>query len=178
MDFATKNNFVVKHASVTYFEEDKKLFTKVFPSSPLIPDLAKVNQFNKKHLDERMLLELLNNVCPETILENRGIAIPAGTTPIDKEVEAQKELLNAASLNDIDYLRKKEIVKALGLKAKSQKHDAIDEALKAYIKVLSPTPHETQTPAPTTDPAPEATIPEANEPIEEAKEDKKKQGLE
>jgi hypothetical protein len=112
------------------------LFIKVFPSSKLIPQLAKANQFNKKKLNERMLLELLKNVCGETILENRGIIKTVGTTPVDKKAEAQKDVLNVASLDDLSLTRKKEIVAVLELSLDSEEAEAIDIALTDYINTM------------------------------------------
>lgn len=136
MTFAEKNNFVVKNATDKYWDKDMTLFVKVFPSSKLIPQLAKANQFNKKKLNERMLLELLKNVCAETILENRGIIKASGTTPVDEKAEAQKEVLNAASLDDLSLTRKKEIVTALELDVDGEEVEAIDIALTDYINAM------------------------------------------
>jgi hypothetical protein len=73
MTFPEKNNFVVKHTSAEYFEADKKLYKRLYPDSRLTPELEKANQYNKEHLDGRMLLKILDVVCGETVLENRGI---------------------------------------------------------------------------------------------------------
>ena len=72
MDFIRKNNFIVNHGGAKYFEKDFELFKRLFPDSPIINSLAKANQYNKKNLDERMLLEILNVVCEEEVLDNRG----------------------------------------------------------------------------------------------------------
>ncbi|MDD5509023.1 MAG: hypothetical protein PHD25_11995 [Bacteroidales bacterium] len=73
MTFPEKNNFVVRHTNADFFDQDRKLFEKLYPDSPLIPELRKANQYNKTHLDGRILLKILDAVCGETVLENRGI---------------------------------------------------------------------------------------------------------
>lgn len=136
MDFAKKNDFVVKHTNIEFFNKDKEHFMKVFPYSPLVAELKKANQYNKKALQGRILLELLNNVCPESILEYRGLKKTTGTTPIDEKAEAQKELLNTPSLDDISLTRKKGIVKLLDLSVENEKAELIDTALNEYIKAF------------------------------------------
>jgi hypothetical protein len=64
-------NFINKHAGAEFFEQDKELFRKLFPQSKILGELERANQFNKKHLDERMLLQIGKCVCAESILENR-----------------------------------------------------------------------------------------------------------
>lgn len=71
MDFIAKNNFIVQHASADHFEADLATYKKVFPDSPIIPSLNRAEAYNKKQLDERMLLELLEAKGTAPILEGR-----------------------------------------------------------------------------------------------------------
>jgi hypothetical protein len=75
MKFETKNNFIVKHKNVKYFDADLILFKKVFPTHRLHDDLRRANDFNKHILDGKMLYELLNKVSPDDILKNRETPI-------------------------------------------------------------------------------------------------------
>jgi len=125
LSFIEKNNFVVQHASAEYFEKDKALFIKTFPHSPLIPSLQMVNQFNAKQLDERILLELLENVCCECILENRGIIADFGLS----ETEAQALVLN----NDIESLD----IEILAKVCKALKLTASDDTLESFIEAIT-----------------------------------------
>lgn len=88
MNFPEKNNFILKHASAKHFDADKALYKKIFPESRLNPELDRANQYNKEHLDERMLMEVLGVVCGETVLENRTAMKPKAEVkePATKEV--------------------------------------------------------------------------------------------
>jgi hypothetical protein len=68
-------SFINTHAGAEHFEQDKKLFKKLFPQAKILHELDNANQYNMKHLDERMLLQIGKCVCAETILENRGVIV-------------------------------------------------------------------------------------------------------
>jgi hypothetical protein len=71
MDFARKNNLVVKLTSANHFDSDMKLFKKHFPDHKLNKQLALVNHFSKSHLDGDMLLLLLDIMDDKAIIANR-----------------------------------------------------------------------------------------------------------
>jgi hypothetical protein len=71
MDFIEKNNFIVNNASEKHFKADFETFKKIFPDSPIIPSLERAEAYNKKQLDERMLLEILEARGTAPILEGR-----------------------------------------------------------------------------------------------------------
>lgn len=61
MDTLKKGNFVASHAGAEFFEEDLKLFKKTFPGkAALAAEFEKVEKFQKKQFDERILFELLD----------------------------------------------------------------------------------------------------------------------
>ena len=75
MKFKEKNDFVVKHTSVEYFDKDLELFKIHCSRSKLHSDLDRVNTWNKKKLDNLMLWELLDKVSADDILNNRSIEV-------------------------------------------------------------------------------------------------------
>jgi len=87
MDFIKKNDFIVKHKSEKYFEQDLCLFKQYFPESRLHPELKRASSYNKRTLDGYMLNDLLNKVSADDILSNRK---------------------KAATLNDLDSVDEKE----------------------------------------------------------------------
>ncbi len=92
MKFIEKNNFVVKHTSVNFFEKDYALFKEVCPESRLHADLKRVNSFTKQKLDGMMLLELLDKVSPEIILNNRKETSAVSEDPvIETEISSLQE---------------------------------------------------------------------------------------
>jgi len=72
MKFSEKNNFIVKHKTDQYFDQDAKLFSKKFPEHSLNLDIKRANSFTKRVLDGKILYELLDKVSPEEILSNRN----------------------------------------------------------------------------------------------------------
>ena len=71
MDFIKKNDFIVKHKSEKYFEQDLCLFKQHFPESRLHPELKRASSYNKRTLDGYMLNDLLDKVSADDILSNR-----------------------------------------------------------------------------------------------------------
>lgn len=71
MDFAQKNNAVIRLGNADMFEADKKLFDEKRPNSKLHKRLKGANHFNKKDLDEAMIFELLDHVTIDDIENNR-----------------------------------------------------------------------------------------------------------
>ena len=144
MDFGKKNDFVVLHTTDKYFDKDLMLYKKCFPASNIIPHLEAANEFNKKDLDGRMLLEMLDVVCGETIIENRGI-VKAGkkkAAPGDKQAELDH--LKALKREAIGKQNYKDVLKpmalALDLKLPDMKKATIIEALTRLWVELNPEP--------------------------------------
>ncbi|KAA6348450.1 hypothetical protein EZS27_004050, partial [termite gut metagenome] len=81
MDFIKKNNFIVKHRSIEFFDRDLDLFHKHLPYSKLDMELRRVNSYNRLKLDEKMLFELLEKVTPEEVLQNREKKSERNPTP-------------------------------------------------------------------------------------------------
>lgn len=146
MDFAKKNDFVVQQTTDKYFDKDLLLYKKCFPASDIIPHLEVANQFNKKDLDGRMLLEMLDVVCVETILENRGIV---------KDAKKEEIPIKAGELNHLKALKKEAIPKQnykvlrrmannLELKTPNQKKATLIDALNKQWEELNTTPPESE----------------------------------
>jgi hypothetical protein len=72
MNFAEKNNFVIKHADSKEFFKDLELFKKHFPNDRLNHDLARANSITYQRLDGSMLFRLLDKISPDEILANRN----------------------------------------------------------------------------------------------------------
>jgi len=71
MDFIKKNDFIVKHKSEKYFEQDLCLYKQHFPESRLHPELKRARSYNKRTLDGQMLHDLLDKIPSDDILSNR-----------------------------------------------------------------------------------------------------------
>ena len=90
MDFPEKNNFVTANASLAHFDADFATFKKIFPDSPIISSLSNAQAFNKKQLDERMLIEILDAVGADPILKGRNMPAPSKPTPPPSTTEPAK----------------------------------------------------------------------------------------
>ena len=138
MTAAEKINFVNEHQSAEFFEKDAELYRKIFPDSRLLPELSRANQYNKNHLDGRMLLEILDVVCGETVMENRGIVVDPAKGGEDEQI-----LINTFKKADLDkatYQDTKKWVKDLGLQVADQKGQTLLAALKAKQEELNSLP--------------------------------------
>ena len=143
MDFAKKNDFVVKHTTDKYFDKDLVLYKKCFPASDIIPHLEVANKYNKKDLDGRMLLEMLDVVCGETILENRGIVKEVKQKAGNKDKEAELNHLKALKKEAItkkNYKVLQIMANSLELKTLNQKKVTLIEALTKLWEELQPAP--------------------------------------
>ena len=107
MDFIAKNNFIVQNASADHFDADLATFKKVFPDSPILPALSRPEAYNKKQLDERMLLELLEAKGIDVVLQGRNVAKPVAK-PITKPA---KDVLPEAKDKSIKQKSPKETAK-------------------------------------------------------------------
>ncbi|MDA3912271.1 MAG: hypothetical protein PF448_13035 [Bacteroidales bacterium] len=154
ISFAQKNDFVTRYETENekHFNKDRELFLKVFPTSPLVAELHKANEFNRQRLDGRMLMELLKSVCFETILENRGIMSDVAKrekTKRKSEEEARKqaeeealkkaeamEELKSADLDEIKYKDAKSLIHRLSIDTPDMKGKTIIPALADYKKIL------------------------------------------
>lgn len=123
MTAAEKITFVNTHQSAEYFEKDADLYRRIFPASRLLPELARANQYNKQHLDGRMLLEILDVVCGDTVLENRGIVNDHKPPVVD---------ILSINLVNTAYQDRKRLVKDLGITTTDQKSETLLQALISY----------------------------------------------
>lgn len=140
LNFSDKNNFVVAHTSAKYFEKDAKLFRVTLPTSRLIIELGRANQFNKEKLDGRMLMEMLNFITPEKILKNRGVLKKkkAPTTPAVVLDPLKVEDLLSVDAKSLDYNKElKPLVKHLKLITKDKSKDALLAALRVYKESIT-----------------------------------------
>ena len=90
MNFTEKNNFILKHASASFFETDRKIYAALFPESKLNADLKNANKFTHKKLDERMLLEILNVKDGNYVLKQRKETKTTAARPAAKAAEKTK----------------------------------------------------------------------------------------
>jgi hypothetical protein len=97
--FAEKNSFIQREARPVKFDQDLKLFKKVFPDHKLIPVLENKNKYNSQQLHERMLLTLLQAKTPAEIRGKSKTAPP----PVDN---TSKTGLDAKSWNEVKALAK------------------------------------------------------------------------
>lgn len=79
--FTEKNDFIQREAKSIHFDQDLKLFKKVFPNHGLIPELENKDPYVAQNLYERMLLTLLQARTPEDILSARGATPPVPKAP-------------------------------------------------------------------------------------------------
>lgn len=173
-EFIEINNFIVAQASAEHFEADFKLYRKLFPESRILRDLENPFPPQKKELDERMLFEILNadRICMETILENRGIILPAKEEvkqPGEFEtVDSAAKVLRDLDLRKLTYNELKALTFKLKLNVPDQKSDTLRSALEEaqgaiFVKDLSispePKPEDTNEEAPI-DPAQQLPIEE------------------
>lgn len=98
MKFTEKNNFIVKHKSERFFEQDLELFRKHCPNSKLHSDLKRVNSFNRSILSGKILYELLDKVSPEEILNNRT------KKPTEQVIETVEQAINIIKEVDPEFL--------------------------------------------------------------------------
>jgi hypothetical protein len=146
LTFDQKNDFVVKNATGKQdtFEKDLKLYRKCYPYSKFIKDCENANEFNRKDYDGRMLLEILDVVCPETVMENRGIIKDhnndnTGNNANEKLLQAQSELAEA-DIDKMPYNSMKSLVMRLSIITENYKKQTIIDALKKEQKLLNAEP--------------------------------------
>lgn len=135
MKFEQINDFVVQHTgpkNLEFFEKDRELFVKTFPSSKILGELARVNEYNKEQLQGRILLELLNaDVCPDCILENRGHVIDHA--PSFKTAKEAKAILLGSSIDDLDFDKEiKPMVEIFKLEVSDGSKFALTTAVNTY----------------------------------------------
>lgn len=133
-EFIEINNFIVAQASAEHFEADFKLYRKLFPESRILKTLENPFPPQKKELDERMLYEILNadRICMETILENRGIILPAKEEIPSAQLETVallSDLFHDIDLNKLKYNEAKALVYKLKLPVENQSFDTLRKAL-------------------------------------------------
>lgn len=165
-EFLQINNFVANHTGEEFFEADKKLYKKLFPESKILKDLDNAQPFQKKNLDERMVLEILqaDRICFETVWEYRGVI---------KTVNPEKpNIENKAPVFEVDKALQKTIDELLNTDLKAAKYNVLkglvfgldlqthcaDNKRETYIAVLTdavamltpaPVENDTTTEAPT-----------------------------
>jgi hypothetical protein len=139
MDAFKKNSVVARLASAKHFEKDREHYMKVFPASPIIPSLKSAQSFSKRSLDERMLFELLDHVCEETIQDYRGLLPKKSEEELrrDAMIAAQKTVLNTETLSEIDLAQMKGLVADLGLDVPDEKQETLISALESYKESFS-----------------------------------------
>lgn len=102
-----KINFVQSHCDVKYFDADYKLFKKLFPSNPLVKEVEKAENFMRPKYQERMLLMVLDNVCPETVWETRGKIFKkepsSGIDALETKEQAEEYLKKTELDDNFDY---------------------------------------------------------------------------
>lgn len=151
LTFPQKNDFIKRYQTGDegMFEKDKALFLKIFPTSPLVPQIVKANEFNRYSLNGRMLMDMLDAVCKETILENRGIIRDNKTTEETEEEKAKRlaaeeaakkkelenELLNA-DIEAMKYPAAVSLFSRLKLEAEDRKTESVKAALLAKQEEL------------------------------------------
>lgn len=134
--------FVASNLGAEYYESDLKLYEKLYPSRPALGEFKNAPEYRKQHFQERMLLEILDAVCTDTVLENRGFVVFKGDKtklPDGESKEAAQKSLLDADISKLTYPQKKALVKVLDLKTENQKdatvtaalYDLKDELLKA-----------------------------------------------
>lgn len=97
-----------------HFYTDIKLYNEFFPGSKLSSQLAKANEHNMPSLHSRMLYDLLSQVDPEDVLENRKpVEFNTEKGDLDKEAELRSNVISQIKVllkNNISVERIKEII--------------------------------------------------------------------
>lgn len=142
---AEKIKFVNKHQSAEFFEKDAELFVKSYPASRLVREIESAKAFKgsagvyvKKNLDGRMLIQILDVVCGDTILENRGVVVD--NKKPGKDAPDPALLLNTfrrIDLKKTPYPDLKSWVKDLGIQPDNQKKATLLKALQKKQKELA-----------------------------------------
>lgn len=151
LTFPQKNDFIKRYQTgdKDMFEKDKALFLKIFPTSPLVPQIVKANDFNRYSLNGRMLMDMLDAVCMESILENRGIirdnkapeeteeekAKRLAAEELAKQKELENELINA-DIEAMKYPAAVSLFSRLKLEADDKKTESVKAALIAKQEEL------------------------------------------
>jgi hypothetical protein len=86
MNFAKKNELIIKHKSEAHFYADLELFKKHFPNHHINKELSRANRFTFERLDGQMLNVLLDKVSLDEILANRN-ALSEDTPPADANTQ-------------------------------------------------------------------------------------------
>ena len=71
---AERQELKCKLADVKYFEQDLRLFAKLYPHHVINDECKRANKMNKAGLHSRMLYVLLTRATEEQIMTNRGHA--------------------------------------------------------------------------------------------------------
>lgn len=179
-EFLQINNFVANHTGEQFFDNDLKLFKKLFPESPILKNLETAMPFQKKTLDERMILEILqaDRICIETIWEYRGVVksaktdapkkaekpvieIVPNTAPANTVFQAAIERLKNTRLDTAKHNDLKRLIYDLRLEGRCVDHkkptyiqvltDALAALAPAFIAATEPEPDKKkEAPAPST----------------------------
>lgn len=131
--------FVASNLGEEYYEKDLALYEKLYPASPALKEFKEAPEYRKVHYQERMLLEILNEVCTDSVLENRGFVVFKGEAkklpPGDSKEAAQSALLETDIAN-LTYAEKKALAKVLDLKTANQKDATLTDALNVLKEKL------------------------------------------
>ncbi len=168
-EFLQINNFVANHSGEQFFDNDLKLFKKLFPESPILKTLETAMPFQKKTLDERMIIEILqaDRVCIETIWEYRGVVksdkseapekpekpsideVP-GTAPANTDFQAAIERLKNTALDTAKHNDLKRLIYDLSLEGRCVNHkkDTYIQVLTDALEALAPAPIAASEPEP------------------------------
>lgn len=125
-------SFVASNLGAEYYESDLKLYEKLYPNRPALGEFKSAPDYRKAHFQERMLLEILETVCPDTVLENRGFVVLKGEKkelPTGEAKDAALKKLADTNLEEAKYAEKKALVKILEIETKDQKDATITAAL-------------------------------------------------
>jgi len=144
--FDQKNDLCVANQTneVEKYKKDLEYYKKLFPNSPNIHSFERYNEFNMLGYNGRMLLEMLDVVCIETLLENRDPELAKRAEEIKKQrvldeinkKKAEKEAkanemveFAAVDIATMKYKDKKSIFLKMGLEAENQKEESITPVL-------------------------------------------------
>lgn len=142
LTFDKKNDFIVANATddVKTYERDLALYKKIYSNrTRQIAEFERANEFNRKSYNGRILMEILDVVCGETVLENRRIVAKIESRKQDatKDNKLLEELL-ATDLSVAKYAVIKSLFLRLGLQSKIKSDTVIRPMLIEHKANLQP----------------------------------------
>jgi hypothetical protein len=145
LTFDKKNDFIVANATddVKTYERDLALYKKIYSNrTRQIAEFERANEFNRKSYNGRILMEILDVVCGETVLESRGIIADIESKKQENHKNVDNDLIKELLATDLSVARYaviKSLFLRLGLQSKIKSDAVIRPMLIEHKANLQPT---------------------------------------